>query len=145
MDLKQITTKDQISSVLTVCRNDFYNQKYNNESFINLLTDKFFNNGIVLVAYIEDEIAGFISFYANDFSSKRSFLSMIIIRNEFQRKGVGTVLLNGMETFCIENGFKEIFSEIDDKNIKSQSFFYKNGFVLTDQKGEGTSFYLKKL
>lgn len=145
MELKIISGIEQIIEILTSCGNDFYNQSYNNEKAINTLSEKFSKFGVVLALYLDNDLAGFISFYANDFDTKKAFLSMIIIRRGFQRKGVGTALLNEMEKYCIENGFNEIISEVDDKNIKSKSFFSKNGYNVTEKKGQGTSFYLKKI
>lgn len=145
MELKIISGIEQIIEILTSCGNDFYNQSYNNEKAIDTLSEKFSKFGVVLALYLDNDLAGFISFYANDFDTKKAFLSMIIIRRGFQRKGVGTALLNEMEKYCIENGFNEIISEVDDKNIKSKSFFSKNGYNVTEKKGQGTSFYLKKI
>lgn len=145
MELKIISGIEQIIEILTSCGNDFYNQSYNNEKAIDILSEKFSKFGVVLALYLDNDLAGFISFYANDFDTKKAFLSMIIIRRGFQRKGVGTALLNEMEKYCIENGFNEIISEVDDKNIKSKSFFSKNGYNVTEKKGQGTSFYLKKI
>lgn len=145
MEVRRILNKEQIISVLTDCGNDFFNQNFNNEESIQILSEKFYDFGIVFAAYFENDLAGFISFYANDYDSKRAFLSMIIIKNKYQRKGVATTLLNEMETFCKTHSFNEILSEVDDKNVKSKSYFLKNAFSVTQEKGQGTSFYLKKL
>lgn len=145
MLIQNVSSRNEIYKVLTQCSEDFFNQNYNNEKAISNLSDKFFKNGVVKVVLINKQLAGFVAYYCNDTVTKTAFLSMIIVKNDFQHCGVGTELLNCVVSDCKKNNFDFIRCEIDNKNNNSKSFFKKQKFNFEKNTESETSYYIRSL
>ena len=75
----------------------------------------------------EDQITGMIAFYCNNITDKKAFLSMIVVKAEYQGKGVGGVLLNQMEKECSCLGMSYVVLEVDRTNKNAQGFYSLHG------------------
>lgn len=81
----------------------------------------------ILVARVDDEIVGFASVWLMD-----NFLHHLYIANHFQRKGIGTMLLNRI----IKNSDSDVTLKCLKRNSLGIKFYRKRGW---ESISEGTS------
>ncbi len=98
------------------------------------------------IASYEDQDIGFIESSVRPFANGCDhrpvvFLEGIWVHLMHQDKGVGHSLLLNLEKWATENGYKEIGSDTELENLKSQKAHIKWGF----QETERVVYYRKKL
>ena len=80
--------------------------------------------GRCYVARLEDDCAGLAvldeSFYGN------AFISLLIVRPEFRRKGVATALIRHLESICPT---KKLFTSTNQSNVVMQKLCERLGFA----------------
>ena len=145
MLIKRSAVFEEIFSVMMDCRESFYDQRYNDQNVILRLADKFSNNADFVSIYIDKKVAGFISYYANNYETKTAFISMIIVKKEFSKRGIGTKLLEYACKESIKRGMENISLEVDFKNANAISFYFKNNFHQEVSKKDGMLYLTKKL
>lgn len=133
MRIVQVENQDKIYHCITAIADDMFNQEVNNSETIKLLSQKFSKNGQFIVAEENDEIVGVAGFYCNDMIRKMGFLSMIIVRSCYQKKGIGLFLLETVERMCIDAGMNKLRLEVDIYNIVAQKFYITHGFSNTER------------
>lgn len=141
MEIRRIANADEIVSVMELCANDFFDQRLNNQEDIARLAHKFAQAAVVLAVLEEDVVAGFLAGYCN--APDTGYISMLIIRKEFQRRGYAWKLLQKMVDICRENNQKRIRLEVAVSNETAIRFYKKAGFVY-DTAASDTSAYLVK-
>lgn len=131
-------TKDYsiIKKTMLELKQSFYSKEVANDSSIESLAKKFCENAEFFIAKHNSITAGFISFYCNDFSSKTSFISMIIIDKNYQGKGLGKELLKKAIDYCKAQKMKCVKLEVACSNKNAISFYEKLGFVKSEQKND---------
>ena len=86
---------------------------------------------------------GFLSFYSNDYDTKRGFITLLGVLPAFQKYGLGKIMMK----FCIDNmrkdGMKKARLEVDGDNLNAQNFYEHMGFIRTSANGI-TSFFMEK-
>lgn len=130
MEVIQCKTFEQIHEALIYCAGDLYNKKLNNKEFIENISNKYYKNGVVFKSIAEDQITGMIAFYCNNITDKKAFLSMIVVKAEYQGKGVGGVLLKQMEKECSCLGMSYVVLEVDRTNKNAQGFYLLHGYQI---------------
>ncbi|OBX26072.1 hypothetical protein A9996_07070 [Gelidibacter algens] len=86
------------------------------ESFNLSSFDKDTDGEFILVAKVKNEIVGFVSVWLND-----NFLHNLYISNDFQRKGIGRILLNS----AIELVNSDLTLKCLKKNVLGVRFYLK--------------------
>lgn len=142
MLIKEVKGQKEILNIMHICSGDIYDQTLNNEEVLKLLSLKFASYGEVFAALIDNVVAGFVSYYCNDIRTKTGFLSMIVVRENYQSNGLGKILLDQVIERCRLNGMKKLSLEVDKKNVRAINFYCKNYFFLN--KKTNTSFYFEK-
>lgn len=144
MELREINAVDEIVSVMTLCKQDFYLFKYEETNAIIELASKFskFGNFIVLS---DESIAGFIAFYANDRRTFIAYISMLIVKKEYQAKGFGKLLLFNAIAKCKSEGMRIIKLEVNRNNLKAIDFYTKYGFSFLQNTGDETIYMIKSI
>lgn len=144
INLIEIQDFQEVAYIMERCANSFYDQSVNNKNQILKLAEKFSKSArfIVAVDVRREEICGFTAFYCNDINTKVSFLSMIIIRDDYQGKGIGKVLLDDCVERCKLEGMETFRLEVNCQNHKAISFYKKNHFKCI--KKTETSYFLEK-
>lgn len=135
---ERIKDSSQISNAFQILKNNFYSTPENYEQ----LVDKIYSNGIVIVAKT-DSIKGLIAFYANDHTSKRAYITSVLVSEELRGKGIGKRLLEECQRYCVDNGFKIIRLEVNKDNLPAISLYKKYGYISYDFKGK--SIYMEKI
>ncbi len=108
------------------------------------ISQKFASHAEFWTILIQEEVVGFISFYANNHSEKIAYISMIAVKNGFRRSGIGYLLLEKSENISKKNGMKKIKLEVSKENIGAIEFYMRNGFLFYEE-GEETLFMIKNL
>jgi ribosomal protein S18 acetylase RimI-like enzyme len=103
---------------------------------------KIYTKSTILPFIREGVLEGFISFYCNDYERKKAFLSMILVANDFQSKGIGKLLLKTSLEYLRKQEFKSYSLEVLKNNIVAIEFYKKFGFVVREDKGQ---FWLMEL
>lgn len=140
-ELKHLSDYTEIYEVLKLCGSDLYNQSINNEAALAKLSDKFSKYGNFVTANLNSKLVGFAAFYCNDERNRTGFLSMIVIRKEYQNSGFGGELLNHVANVCKMNGMSFLKLEVAAENINAQKFYLKHGFYLSETGNEGALYY----
>lgn len=77
-------------------------------------------------------LMGYIAFYANDFESKQAYITLLVVKKEFQRMHIGTELVKECCKICRARNFETIKLEVLNRDVKARSFYKKAGFVDCD-------------
>lgn len=87
--------------------------------------------GSQFVAEIADTVAGYVGYRRpTPLETNRHVLEIDIgVHPEFQRKGVGSALINFIENWGQENGITKISLRVLETNESAISFYKKNGFI----------------
>jgi len=93
-------------------------------SIENLRTQIVDDNTVFNIAVHNNHIIGIISAQKLD---HKHYLSRLYILSEYQRKGIGKMLLHHL---IDTTDIKELVLEVETDNIKAQEFYYKEGFTL---------------
>ncbi len=80
------------------------------------------------IAAYQNGIAGYVSMYANDQETKTAFITLFVVKDEFQRMHIGTELMNACRRIAERNKMKRIRLEVLNSNMKAISFYKKQGF-----------------
>lgn len=133
---------ENILRVLLEFKDSFYDSTITIEH-INNLFEKFRQHAIFRVLQDDDRNLGFYSLYANDLSTKKAFLSMIVVKNDVQGLGYGKQLLLD----CFEQSkLKKMCSlrlEVNKHNKRGNDFYRKNGFTIVEENEK--SFFLERV
>lgn len=99
-----------------------------NDKDLNSYTQKLIDNSEILIELIDEKLAGFIAFYANNYIDKKAFLSMLIIHKDFRERGIASSLMARAINYLETHEFKTFELEVLKKNTKAIEFYFKNGF-----------------
>lgn len=88
------------------------------------------------LAYINNEVAGYLKLNINDAQSEKMGdesleIERIYIKNKFQKHGLGKYLLNKAMEIALERNKEKIWLGVWDKNENAIAFYKKMGFVQT--------------
>jgi [ribosomal protein S18]-alanine N-acetyltransferase len=67
-------------------------------------------------------------------SASESEILNIAVKPEFQRHGIGTILLSEIVGFAKSRQIRSIWLEVRKTNFTAQDFYRRNGFVLSGQR-----------
>lgn len=96
------------------------------EDMIRFKRDK---TAILIGAFKGERIIGFLWAYKrNMLGENRIHIGHIIVNNDVRSKGIGTKLLNYLESIAKEEGYKKIELITTIKNEKTLKFYKTNGF-----------------
>lgn len=63
-----------------------------------------------------------------------AYLSCFVVRDDFQRKGLGTKLMKYMFAVALLRGFKKVYLEVKKDNDIAISFFKRMGYKTVEEK-----------
>jgi ribosomal protein S18 acetylase RimI-like enzyme len=78
--------------------------------------------------YCGTDTCGFIAYYCHD-DTRNAYVSMLMVREKFQRQGIGRAFLDRVIEDCERLGKDRIRLEVDLDNEKGLAFYKKNGFI----------------
>lgn len=90
----------------------------------NILKDLKNSHFKYFIAKYEENIIGYISIsYVTDIE-----IESIVTKKDYQRLGIGNLLLNYIFDFAKSNNIENIFLEVRSSNIPALNLYLKNGF-----------------
>lgn len=81
---------------------------------------------IFYVVEDQEQIVGFVNYFPNYFGPNQTILAAIYVEPEYQRCGIGTLLMNHVLNVLPEK--TKLFADIERDNKIGRSFFEKRGF-----------------
>ena len=105
-------------------------EEFLKEEFIRMQNDCMNNEGSVVGAFIEGEIAGLAVLEIRERSDcQYGWIHFYYVAPEFRKLGVGKKLVDFSVSFYRSRGLSEICLRTGENNIITQAFYTKNGFV----------------
>lgn len=132
-----------ICSIIEICDKAF-EEPISQRDIYNKLIDKFVSSAYFLYAH-NQEVLGYISFYANDFINRTAFISLIAVKPEFQNKHIGSRLLEECFKIAKSKGMETIQLEVLKTNSLAIRFYKRHSFSFLYEKGEESYIYQKNL
>ena len=99
------------------------------EEYISKLIEK----SVINTEYQNDDLAGFIAFYANNTESKTGYMSMLAVDKSFRSKGVAKNLFVKAENHLRGINFKYFDLEVLKSNTSAITLYKKNGFSIFEE------------
>lgn len=102
---------------------DFLKMAYSEKALIHRLESTLF-----IIAEVNGKVVGFSSFSNIDTSKKTAVLAAIYLYPEFQKRGIGSKLLqHGLVQL---NGVERLLVEVEKDNITGKAFYTSKGFKI---------------
>lgn len=86
--------------------------------------------------YIENKLAGFVSFYCNNKESKEAFITMVLVDESYRGKGIAQKLIIEVIDIIKEQGFLKCNLEVKADNVNATKLYSKIGFSESYRKGD---------
>lgn len=135
MTYKCLEIKKQlaIKAILKEFRCELYNKNLS-FSYLNDLSYKYANKAKVIAILDKNrEHLGFVAMYCNDSVNKVAFISMIVVKNRYQHRGIGQKLLEIAVNIVRKNGMKCVRLCVDKENIQAQKFYIAQKFSIIEE------------
>lgn len=116
-----------INEIITTCDEAFVNPISKADYYSSLL-EKISKYAIVMVAKKDDDLLGYAAFYANDQTSRTAYLTLIGVRPNCQKQGVGKKLLMQAEYISHSKGMVKINLEVKKINSGAIAFYERQGY-----------------
>lgn len=86
--------------------------------------------------YIENNLAGFVSFYCNNKESKEAFITMVLVDKSYRGEGIAQKLIIEVINIIKEKGFLKCVLEVKADNLNAIKLYSKIGFSENCRKGD---------
>lgn len=93
-----------------------------------LKKDSFF----VFVALSEGKVVGGLTSYTlEQYYSELPLVYIydLAVKTEFQRQGIGKMLIKGLTDYCREAGIEEVFVQADEEDLHAIEFYHSTGGI----------------
>lgn len=141
----RLTDAREIGTVMSEFKDSLYDNEVVETGVYDALAEKYAKNAYVIAALLEGVYAGYASFYCNDLNTKTAYLSMIVVKKEYQHFGIGKALMERMKTICMDKGFRAIRLEVDVNNNKARNLYHKCGYAFESTASEHTEYFWANL
>lgn len=125
---KKTAPLNDINEILFATDNDFI-PKLSQKKKITEISDKFKNYAVVVIAYVDNIPAGLVAFYSNA-SPKLSYLSVICVKKEYRKYGIGKNLELRCIEICKENNSSGIELNMRKSNLALLNSRLKIGYTI---------------
>lgn len=139
--IEQVFYRD-ILEAMQFCKSSMFDSDIWNQDSLEQLAKKYSENAHVAVVKVEDNIAGYVAFYCNDMESKTAYISMIVVKSEYQGLHLGGKLLDYVVSISKEKGMCKIKLEVAKENKKATGFYIHKGFVFKNEASEHSDYYI---
>lgn len=118
---------EYFNQLLTVFDKVFEHESYvrPDREHLNILLNQYGFN--VIVAIVNGQvIAGFTAYVLEQYYSIKPILYIqdLAVLTEFQRKGVGSKLMNFAKAFCIDHNFQLLSVQAEREDVEAVSFYH---------------------
>ena len=123
------------------CEDSLYDEEVVSSGIYDSLIEKYAKFAYVVAAQFNNELIGYAAFYCNDIVTKQAYLSMIVVKKEYQHIGAGNALMREIKRICCDNGFLTIKLEVDVNNYKAKNLYHKCGYAYESIASEHTEYF----
>ena len=98
--------------------NDYLQQLLEKDSFL------------VFVAMSENKVVGGLTAYVlQQYYSVRPLVYIydLAVKTDYQRQGIGSMLISGITNYCRETGIEEVFVQADEEDNYALEFYHSTG------------------
>jgi len=78
---------------------------------------------------------GFVAFYCNDLSTRRAFITLMLVTREDRRTGLGRLLTASVLNIAKSRGFQSCALEVASWNEPARTMFQSIGFSIAEHRG----------
>ena len=106
------------------------NFKLPDENHLQQLLEK--DSFFAFVALIDNKVVGGLTSYTlQQYYSRLPLVYIydLAVKTEFQRQGIGRMLLSGIINYCREIGIEEVFVQADEEDNYAVEFYHSTGAV----------------
>ncbi|MDO5558716.1 MAG: GNAT family N-acetyltransferase [Oscillospiraceae bacterium] len=132
---------EKILEIFTPCLKSLSSGEVNKRNFAQKLSS--FGNVFVITDDTGCMFA-FSAFYCNDIINKKAFLSLIAVKPEFTRMGLGNMMLDFVSEYVKKSGMTSLFLEVRKTNSSAVKFYKNQDFEFIDDESE-YSYYMRKI
>ena len=86
--------------------------------------------------YIENNLAGFVSFYCNNEESKEAFITLVLVDESYRGMSIAQKLIIEVIDIIKEQGFLKCNLEVKADNVNATKLYSKIGFSESYRKGD---------
>ena len=86
--------------------------------------------------YIENNLAGFVSFYCNNEESKEAFITLVLVDESYRGMSIAQKLIIEVIDIIKEQGFLKCGLEVKADNLNAIKLYSKIGFSENYRKGD---------
>ncbi len=90
--------------------------------------EKIVENAERFECWIDDELAGLVAMYCNDFENKEAFITMVSVMTKYGGRGIAKELLEQAIGHCRQLQFKKVSLEVSASNDRAIKIYDKFGF-----------------
>lgn len=137
----RIIDRDEKDKVMRSCDSAFPLPICDKENYAEIF-NKINQYADFLVDYQDGDIAGYAAMYNNDLNSRTAYISMIGVREEYQGKHIGSLLMKVCKENAQKKGMKAIRLEVFDSNKKAIGFYEKEGFEFEKRCSENSIYMI---
>lgn len=83
---------------------------------------------VFFAAICQGEPVGYAAMYANDLTTQTAYITMIGVKEEYQRQQIGSKLMSACVGAAKQRGMKVIRLEVLNTNEKAIAFYKRHGF-----------------
>lgn len=134
--------EDILEQIIKSCDAAFKNPVINKENKKELII-KIANNAFIIYAH-NNNILGYIAFYANDKNTKEAYITLIAVKPGKQNNGIGTNLINECIYTSRKHGMKKLALKVDKDNENAIKFYESNGFMFCGEDDETKQYLMKR-
>lgn len=125
--------KDNYEAIYLLFKNELGYQNLNYNSFCRRLTMMLQSeNYHLLVAYNNDQVAGFVAFekaYALEIEGAILRVIALAVSSKYQGQKIGTKLMNAVELYANENQITTITLNSGLQRLQAHEFYLKQGYM----------------
>ena len=126
--------KEQLYSLLH--ENNSKNKGINILIPLQQYVEKICMHSTIIPYYVSNEMKGVVSYYNNDSEGEKAFLTLLLIKEDYQGKGLGKFLLEISIKDLKGKGFKYYSLEVLKDNIRAIKLYEAFGFEKNEDRGE---------
>jgi ribosomal-protein-alanine N-acetyltransferase len=142
-DIKKATAPDLFSN-LKACDMDFFpplSERVNLEEY----SIKLYENSITFEAWNDNKLIGMVAAYFNNTKDSIGYITNVCIENRFKGNNIASNLMIKCINHAVENRFKSIVLNVNEKNKAAIRLYEKFNFRTTDINNENLEMQLEIL
>lgn len=144
-EIKQPTQLDDIYKVILSFNEEIVPSMSERGLDLKDYAQKLCDYAIMFTLWHDNQVCGFVTFYANDTLTETAYLAQIAVNSKYCNQGMGDTLLKlAMET-AKEKGMKQMKLEVYNLNQAAISFYDRHGFTRCDGDSDMFSYMCRAL